>query len=1011
MSRNAAQLGPEFTREFDKLDKLMRFREWTAIGMASGAITREKYLEVLPAQDSLARDIMLMTSSLEQIISRRIQHSLAIMEVLERRRLFILGLIFPLALLTAGLTAWFGEKARRLNQRLVRNAAEEALLRDAMAALTHGDVPLSDALGRIAAIAMRVADAEGACIEQCDDARNMTEVVAAAGGLSGALGSRDSFVDSFSDDVVRSGQPHFIPDLSIHPGNLGSTIAERCGQCSGLIAPLHHDGDVDGVMLLVWHDRDRTVTNEELIPRLWVLGALAALALRRHRLTGALEEERQRLKGVVAEMPAGVILAEAPSGRILLANRQAVEILRGQTRPPESIEEYDVFNCYRPDGSRYTPAELPLSRSIRAGEQVQGEEAEIEHTDGQRSILRLSSAPIRDARGGIVAGVTTMYDISEQKRREQANIFLDEVSRVLAASLDYEATLKALLQLCVPRLADFAVLYLRIDQDKAIRRFESTPEDTDTRELLETIDREYVVPLAGRHPSAMAIRTGKPQLHASVNIQLLKEMSQDEEHLQLLRQLDIHSMMAAPLTVRGKTLGALLLVSQNPDSCYGPKDLELAEELARRAALAVDNAELFRTVSQGEKRARFLADAVQSFSVTLDYNETIRRVVRLAVPFFADMTIAFLTDEQGQTHHVEVAHRDPRAEVLLEKAGDLYRPGPNNMASTVVRAVRTGQPVLIERVTPEQVDELELNPEIRALWDRLGPVSWLTVPLLARETTLGAISFVFAESKRHYDADDISLGQLLASRAALAMQNARLFGEVQEALRTRDEVLAIVSHDLRNPLHTISMSTDLLLEMPTDERKKRHLLEMISHSGSRMERLIQDLLDVARIEAGKSIAIEPARVPAHTLVREACEQLLVQAREKNIKLECSASDDLPPVYADHDRILQVMSNLIGNALKFTPEAGRVDVSAQVYNGNVKVSVKDTGSGVRQEDRDSIFLPFWQSMRTGRAGAGLGLTIARAIVEEHKGQIWLETTSGAGSVFCFTLPMGQQQEEE
>jgi signal transduction histidine kinase len=597
-----------------------------------------------------------------------------------------------------------------------------------------------------------------------------------------------------------------------------------------------------------------------------------------------------------------------------------------------------------------------------------------------------------------------VYDISEQKRRERANLFLDQVSRVLASSLDYEDTLKSLLQLCVPKLADFAVLQLQKEHHGIIFRFECAPDDETTHHLLEILERDHPIQLLGSHPMAVAMRTGMPQLRTHVTDAVLRLVADDDEQLELLRQLHVQSAVAAPLVVRGRTLGALLLVSQRPERRYERSELELAEALARRAALAIDNAELFQEVSQSEKRSRFLADAAQSLSASLDFEETIRRIVRLAVPGYADFTIAFLTDERGETEQVAVAHRDPEREVLLEKAGALYRPSPGNLASTVVRAVRSGEPVLIEEVTPGLVASFQFEPAVQELFDQLAPVSWISFPLTAGDVPMGAIVFAAAESGRRFGADDLALGQLLASRAALALKNARLYGAVQEALRTRDEVLAIVSHDLRSPLHTINMSAELLLNLPLEEEKRRHHLEVIAESGARMNRLIQDLLDVARIEAGKTITIEPRRERADQLIRDVCDSFIVEARGKGVQIEAVVAGDLPALHIDRDRIMQVLSNLISNALRFTPEGGRITVRAQPDRKEVCVSVADNGPGIRPEDRESIFLPFWQSLQAGRTSAGLGLTIARAIVEQHGGRIWVESPPGSGAEFKFTLPI-------
>ncbi|MGH7552783.1 MAG: GAF domain-containing sensor histidine kinase, partial [Longimicrobiales bacterium] len=290
------------------------------------------------------------------------------------------------------------------------------------------------------------------------------------------------------------------------------------------------------------------------------------------------------------------------------------------------------------------------------------------------------------------------------------------------------------------------------------------------------------------------------------------------------------------------------------------------------------------------------------------------------------------------------------------------------------------------------------------------PVSWMTVPLVARDETLGTIMFASVDAGRRYEAEDVSLGQRIASRVALAMQNALLYRKVQEALTTRDEVLAIVSHDLRNPLHTIGMSVQLLQDITLDETERQRHLDMIGRAKDRMDRLIQDLLDVARVEAGITLSVERRKESPSAVIREACESFVVSAREKRLRFECIVPEVLPEVLLDGDRILQVLCNLIGNAIKFTPEGGRVDVRAVEDRRMLLVSVRDTGPGIPQEDLDRIFQAFWQAPGGARLGAGLGLTIAQAIVEQHEGRISVSSREGKGSTFSFTLPLAEVQDQ-
>lgn len=237
----------------------------------------------------------------------------------------------------------------------------------------------------------------------------------------------------------------------------------------------------------------------------------------------------------------------------------------------------------------------------------------------------------------------------------------------------------------------------------------------------------------------------------------------------------------------------------------------------------------------------------------------------------------------------------------------------------------------------------------------------------------------------------------------LSLELSGRIAEAERATRTRDEVLAMVAHDLRNPLNLVYTSADLLLDAGTGlEPKQREQLQVIHRAAERMNRLIQDLLEVSSAEAGQ-IAIEPHSQSPEHLVREACSLSQHVAEEKSIELVCEADADLPAVQADHDRILQVFNNLIGNALKFTPEGGRVVVHAEPAPAAVRFSITDTGPGIPEADLPHIFDRFWQAERSHQGGAGLGLAIARGIIAAHGGEIRVESTVGRGSTFTFTLP--------
>jgi signal transduction histidine kinase len=241
-----------------------------------------------------------------------------------------------------------------------------------------------------------------------------------------------------------------------------------------------------------------------------------------------------------------------------------------------------------------------------------------------------------------------------------------------------------------------------------------------------------------------------------------------------------------------------------------------------------------------------------------------------------------------------------------------------------------------------------------------------------------------------------------ASPASTALENARLYREAKRATEGRDQVLGVVSHDLRNPLSAIAMCAKALRETLSLEERGR-LLATIVQSTEWMNRLIQDLLDVANIEAGR-MSLERVREMPSSLVTGALRMFDVEAGERRIALVTSTSPDLPPISVDASRMLQVLGNLLRNALKFTPDNGCITVAAAARGGSVVFSVRDTGPGIPVADQPRVFDRYWHSRRTAnKRGTGLGLSIAKGIVEAHGGRMWVESTPGAGATFFFSVP--------
>ena len=421
---------------------------------------------------------------------------------------------------------------------------------------------------------------------------------------------------------------------------------------------------------------------------------------------------------------------------------------------------------------------------------------------------------------------------------------------------------------------------------------------------------------------------------------------------------------------------------------------------------------------RAEDRQRFLSEAGAALAASLDVEQTLAAVVRLGVPALGDLCmIEVWTGDDGDDGndgaHVQcaIAHADPaQAEQLREMR---RRYPPTRIETHPVTAVRrSGRPTLMRGVTEEQIRAAVVDETHAEMLRRVAAKSVMYIPVAARGHVLGVLTC--GAMHRTLDDTDLELAGELARRAALAIDNARLYEQALRATRGRDEVLGVVSHDLRNPLSTINMCAGALLDPePPSTEGVRSMAEIIQRSADWMQRIIRDLLDVTSIEAGR-LALDRHPVGVSAVLDTVRELMIVQARDAGIELVVREPAALmPAIEADHERVVQVLLNLIGNAVKFTPAGGRVGVRADVVGADgprseplVRFSVSDTGPGISAEHLTHIFDRYWQVRTQGRAGAGLGLAIAKGIVEAHDGTIGVTSTVGEGTTFSFTIPVAR-----
>jgi PAS domain S-box-containing protein len=326
---------------------------------------------------------------------------------------------------------------------------------------------------------------------------------------------------------------------------------------------------------------------------------------------------------------------------------------------------------------------------------------------------------------------------------------------------------------------------------------------------------------------------------------------------------------------------------------------------------------------------------------------------------------------------------------------------------------------LVERVVPWFADALyldvtdahgspsrfELSSTEAAETKAKVPLAQLVVSLRARGRSFGTLTFVLTRSEYAYSPVDVAVAQEIGRRTAIALENARLHAQTEKAVRDRQEILAVVSHDLRSPLNTIAMAADSIQERARSAQRQdedTRTVAMIARAAARMLRMTQDLLDVSSIEANQ-LAIDPKPTRVTAIVHELLEALDGTARERSLELTATQTDPTLVVYCDRDRILQVLTNLVGNALKFTGPGGRIDVAIEPNGDQVRFIVCDTGSGISPELVPHVFDRYRQAAETASQGRGLGLFITKGIVEAHGGVIRVDSEPGLGTAFEFSLP--------
>jgi signal transduction histidine kinase/ActR/RegA family two-component response regulator/PAS domain-containing protein len=509
----------------------------------------------------------------------------------------------------------------------------------------------------------------------------------------------------------------------------------------------------------------------------------------------------------------------------------------------------------------------------------------------------------------------------------------------------------------------------------------------------------------GRMAILDAIRTASP-----VWIESCRQMQ--EQYPAVFRAFsrgEETALACLPLFAQGRCIGGLAYNFEGSRH-FVEEERAFLQVLAWHSAQAIERSRLYaaekraREAAQAsQRRSAFLADASTLLASSLDYSSTLARVASAAVPRVADWCIVELEDDRLRGAPAVGAHVDPSKMPFVLELSRRYRE-LGSRDHGIPGVMRTGRSQLYRSISPELLREIG-DPELSGLFERTGIVSSMVVPIAARGRTLGAIVLNSADAARVYDEDDLTMAEELGRRTGLAVDNARLYQDAREADRQKDEFLAMLSHELRNPLAPIVTALELMKLRGIDAFANER--SVIARNVRHIARLVDDLLDVARITRGK-IQLHIERCEVSQVIAKAVEMVRPAIQERAQMLTVSAPAHGLVVDADPARLAQTIANLLANATKYTEPKGCIEISAESEAGEAVIRVRDSGIGIAAETLPRIFDLFVQEKRAldrSQGGLGIGLTVVRALVALHGGTVSASSKGlGQGSEFVVRLPI-------
>ena len=729
----------------------------------------------------------------------------------------------------------------------------------------------------------------------------------------------------------------------------------------------------------------------------------------RHLAIDRLRESEERYRALVE---ASTLMVWRTDRDGMIEDMPVWRELTGQTL--EEVRGAGWVNAIHPEDAPLTGARWRAAVASRAPYESQ---YRLRMNDGSYRWFRARGVPITGPDGEVREWVGVFNDIDHAVRQEEGMRFLAEASAALNESLDERATLDTLARLAVDHLADGSMVTLPLAGGGWDHVATRSRDDDRTAAFAAETERRYPLPPSASSGYPRAIRTGEPELVSAeaFDHRVLPSIAADAEHLERLRRLDMYSAMVIPLVARGVTLGAITLVLHGPGRRrpFDAGDLALAMELGRRAALALDNARLYaaeREARAEAERAAELTRRLQEITASFARTLTIDQVAQTTLSHGVDA----LSARSGAVYRLDASRRTLELVGSREIADEgirRYVSVPIDAPVPVAEALRTRETLFLGG----RVETLERFPEATDANRHIVADAWVVAPLVHDGVGLGALALGF-DGTRVFTPEERVLADALGRHCAQAMERARLLDaermarrEAEMANRAKSELLAKVSHETRQPVHaTVGWVDTLALEIHgamTDAQ--REALRRIKQNQSRLLSVLNDLLDMSRIEAGK-LELHVAPVVVAEVIDSVESAVAPQFADRGIAFDFCRPPETLVAQADRDQLVGILTNLLSNAAKFTPRGGRVSVDCHAEDGKIALAVCDTGIGIAPEVQERVFEPFFQiesGFTRTTIGTGLGLAISREAARAMGGEITLSSEPGRGSVFTVWLPAG------